>query len=164
MTGYFLTAPAFSVRLTEGVGWHYSHLEGKQVFGFQIHAAIVSTGSHALCYSLQHCCPEHGTKVDICSDSNAGIIIRRFRTAARIGSSACFQTVCRMRFKPSTTMHTNKKRLSQCPDRHRLRRLLLKTTRISDHITVLQSARRSTIRRYVPAPRWWDSAIREQRA
>lgn len=54
-----------AVRPTEGVGWHYSHLEGKQVFGFQMHAAIVSVGSHALCYSLQRCCPEHGSKVDM---------------------------------------------------------------------------------------------------
>ena len=58
-------ASKHSVRPTEGVSWHYSHLEGKQVFGFQMHAAIVSTGSHALCYSLQRCCPEHGTKVDM---------------------------------------------------------------------------------------------------
>ena len=54
-----------AVRPTEGVGWHYSHLEGKQVFGFQMHAAIVSVGSHALCYSLQRCCPEYGSKVDM---------------------------------------------------------------------------------------------------
>lgn len=42
-----------------------------------------------------------------CSDSNAGIMIRRFRTAARIGSRACFQTICRMIFSPSMTMHIN---------------------------------------------------------
>ena len=30
-----------------------------------MHAAIVSTGSHTLCYSLQRCCPEHGSKVDM---------------------------------------------------------------------------------------------------
>lgn len=30
-----------------------------------MHAAIVSVGSHTLCYSLQRCCPEHGSKVDM---------------------------------------------------------------------------------------------------
>ena len=49
----------------EGTGWHYSHLEGKKVYGYQIHAAIASTGSSTLCYSLRRCCPEHGTKVDM---------------------------------------------------------------------------------------------------
>ena len=34
-------------------------------------------------------------------------MIRRFRTAARIGSRACFQTICRMIFSPSMTMHIN---------------------------------------------------------
>mgnify|MGYP005756246743 FL=1 len=34
------------------VDWHYSHPVGKQVYGFQLHAAIVSTSSHALYYSL----------------------------------------------------------------------------------------------------------------
>ena len=43
---------------------------------------------------------------------NAGIMIRRFRTAARIGSRACFQTICRMIFSPSMTMHINKKNVS----------------------------------------------------
>ena len=49
----------------EGTDWHYSHLEGKKVYGYQIHAAIVSTGSSRLCYSLRRCCKEHGTKVDM---------------------------------------------------------------------------------------------------
>lgn len=49
----------------EGTGWHYSHLEGKKVYGYQIHSAIASTGSSTLCYSLRRCCPEHGTKVDM---------------------------------------------------------------------------------------------------
>lgn len=52
-------------RPMEGTGWHYSHLEGKKVYGYQIHAAIASTGSSTLCYSLRRCCPEHGTKVDM---------------------------------------------------------------------------------------------------
>lgn len=49
----------------EGIGWYYSHLEGKKVYGYQIHAAIASTGNTTLCYSLRRCCPEHGTKVDM---------------------------------------------------------------------------------------------------
>ncbi|MDE7245297.1 MAG: hypothetical protein K2O18_15180 [Oscillospiraceae bacterium] len=31
-------------RPTEGSGWHYSHLGGKVIYGYQVHAAIVSTG------------------------------------------------------------------------------------------------------------------------
>lgn len=54
-----------AARPMEGTGWHYSHLEGKKVYGYQIHAAIASTGSSTLCYSLRRCCPEHGTKVDM---------------------------------------------------------------------------------------------------
>lgn len=54
-----------ATRPMEGAGWHDSHLEGKKVYGYQIHAAIASTGSSALCYSLRRCCPEHGTKVDM---------------------------------------------------------------------------------------------------
>ena len=54
-----------ATRPMEGAGWHYSHLEGKKVYGYQIHAAIASTGSSTLCYSLRRCCKEHGTKVDM---------------------------------------------------------------------------------------------------
>ena len=54
-----------AMRPMEGTGWHYSHLECKKVYGYQIHAAIASTGSSTLCYSLRRCCPEHGTKVDM---------------------------------------------------------------------------------------------------
>ena len=39
-------------------------------------------------------------------------MIRRFRTVARIGSRACFQTICRMIFSSSMTMHINKKNVS----------------------------------------------------
>ena len=53
------------MRPMEGPGWHYSRLEGKKVYGYQIHAAIASTGSSTLCYSLRRCCKEHGTKVDM---------------------------------------------------------------------------------------------------
>ena len=62
-----------AVRPTEGTGWHYSHLEKKQVYGFQMHAAIVSTGNNAICYGLRRCCPEHGTKVDMAAEVIASI-------------------------------------------------------------------------------------------
>ena len=52
-------------RPTQGAGWHYSHLEGKVVYGHQVHAAIVGTGDASLCYSLKRCCPENGTKIDM---------------------------------------------------------------------------------------------------
>ena len=55
-------------RPTEGTGWHYSHLEGKVVYGHQVHAAIVGTGDTSLCYSLKRCCPENGTKIDMTLD------------------------------------------------------------------------------------------------
>jgi len=54
-----------SKRPTEGTGWHYSHLEGKVVYGYQVHAAIVSTGKTSLCYSLKRYDKEHATKVDM---------------------------------------------------------------------------------------------------
>ncbi len=53
---------------TEGTGWHYSHLEGKVVYGYQVHAAMVSTGETALCYSLKRCSKEGGTKVEMTLD------------------------------------------------------------------------------------------------
>ena len=31
-------------RPTQGAGWHYSHLEGKVIYGHQIHAAMAGTG------------------------------------------------------------------------------------------------------------------------
>ncbi len=55
-------------RPTEGAGWHYSHLEGKVVYGYQVHAAIVSTGKTALCYSLKRYSKESGTKVEMTLD------------------------------------------------------------------------------------------------
>ena len=55
-------------RPTEGAGWHYSHLEGKVVYGFQVYAAIVGTGDASLCHSLKRCCPEIGTKIDMTLD------------------------------------------------------------------------------------------------
>ena len=44
-------------RPTQGAGWHYSHLEGKVVYGHQVHAAIVGTGDTSLCYSLKGSIP-----------------------------------------------------------------------------------------------------------
>ena len=52
-------------RPTQGVGWHYSHLEGKVIYGHQVHAAMVGTGETSQCYSLKRCCPERGTKIDM---------------------------------------------------------------------------------------------------
>ena len=49
----------------EGTGWHYSHLEGKQVYGYQVFGANISTGDFSLCYCLRRCCPENGSKTDI---------------------------------------------------------------------------------------------------
>ena len=49
----------------EGTGWHYSHLERKQVFGYQIFGTHISTGNTALCYELRRCCPENGSKIDM---------------------------------------------------------------------------------------------------
>ena len=55
-------------RPTEGTGWHYSHLEGKVVYGYQVHAAIVSTGDTSLCYSLKRFDKESATKIDMTRD------------------------------------------------------------------------------------------------
>lgn len=55
-------------RPTEGTGWHYSHLEGKVVYGYQVHAAIVSTGDTSLCYSLKRYNKESATKIDMTRD------------------------------------------------------------------------------------------------
>ncbi len=55
-------------RPTEGTGWHYSHLEGKLAYGYQIHAVIISTGETSLCYSLKRYDKEQGTKVDMTKD------------------------------------------------------------------------------------------------
>ena len=55
-------------RPTEGTGWHYSHLEGKVVYGYQVHAAIISTGDTSLCYSLKRYDKENATKLDMTRD------------------------------------------------------------------------------------------------
>lgn len=63
------TAPSSKAkRPAQGTGWHYSHLEGKVVYGYQVHAAIVGTGDNSLCYCLKRCCPENGTKIDMTLD------------------------------------------------------------------------------------------------
>ena len=60
---------ANSHKTREGTGWHYSHLEGKVVCGYQVHAAIVGTGDSSLFYSLKRCCPEeNGTKINMTLD------------------------------------------------------------------------------------------------
>ena len=52
-------------RPMEGTGWHYSHLAGKQVFGYQVFGANISTGDVSLCYCLRRCCPENGSKIEM---------------------------------------------------------------------------------------------------
>ena len=52
-------------RPMEGTGWHYSHLEGKQVYGYQVFGANISVGDFSLCYCLRRCCPESGSKIDM---------------------------------------------------------------------------------------------------
>ena len=52
-------------RPMEAAGWHYSHLEKKVVYGYQVHAAIVGTGDISLYSSLKRCCPENGSKIDM---------------------------------------------------------------------------------------------------
>ena len=54
-----------ATRPMEGTGWHYSHLEGKQVYGYQVFGANISTGDFSLCYCLRRCCPENGSKIDM---------------------------------------------------------------------------------------------------
>lgn len=50
---------------TQGAGWHYSHLEGKVIYGHQVHAAMVGTGETSLCYFLKRCRSERGTKINM---------------------------------------------------------------------------------------------------
>jgi len=52
-------------RPMEGTSWHYSHLAGKQVFGYQVFGANISTGDVSFCYCLCRCCPENGSKIDM---------------------------------------------------------------------------------------------------
>lgn len=54
-----------ATRAMEGTGWHHSHLEGKQVFGYQVFGAHISAGDFSLCYCLRRCCPESGSKIDM---------------------------------------------------------------------------------------------------
>jgi len=53
---------------TKGTRWYYSHLEGKVVYGYQVHAAIVSTGKTGLCYSLKRYSKGNSTKVEMTLD------------------------------------------------------------------------------------------------
>ncbi len=49
----------------EGTDWHYSHLKGKQVYGYQVFGANISAGDFTQCYCLHRCCPEKGSKIDM---------------------------------------------------------------------------------------------------
>lgn len=62
----------------EGTCWHYSYLEGKQIYG-----ANISVGDFSLCYCLRRCCPESGSKIDMTAklldtlpESDAQIIVQ----------------------------------------------------------------------------------------
>ncbi len=72
-----------ATRAMEGTGWHYSHLEGKQVFGYQVFGANISAGDFTLCYCLRRCCPESGSKIDMAvqlldtlPETDAGVILQ----------------------------------------------------------------------------------------
>ena len=72
-----------ATRPMEGTGWHYSHLEGKQVFGYQVFGANISTGDFSLCYCLRRCCPESGSRIDMAvqlldtlPETNARVILQ----------------------------------------------------------------------------------------
>lgn len=54
-----------ATRAMEGTSWHYSHLEGKQVFSYQVLGANISAGDFSLCYCLHRCCSESGSKIDM---------------------------------------------------------------------------------------------------
>lgn len=49
----------------EGTGWYYSHLEGKQVFGYQVFGVNISVGDVSLCYCLCCCGLKSGSKIEI---------------------------------------------------------------------------------------------------
>lgn len=88
---------------TEGTGWHYSHLEGKVVYGYQVHAAIVGTGDVSLCYSLKRYTPENGTKVHMTLDiirtlpdnANAYVLMDSWYTNPDI-LNACREKSCHL--------------------------------------------------------------------
>lgn len=88
-------------RPTEGTGFHYSHLEEKLVYGYQVHAAAVSTGETSLCYSLKRYDKEQGTKIEMTKDvleslpdqTGAYLLTDSWYTNADI-LNACIQKGC----------------------------------------------------------------------
>lgn len=90
-------------RPTEAAGWHYSHLERKVVYGYQVHAAIVGTGSISLCHSLKRCCSENGSKIDMTVDviqslpDNAGayVLMDSWYTNEKV-LNACLKKGCHL--------------------------------------------------------------------
>ena len=52
-------------RSMEGTGWHHSHPEGKQVFGYQIFGSRIGAESASFCYSIRLDCTENGSKIDM---------------------------------------------------------------------------------------------------
>ncbi len=98
------TAPSSKAkRPTQAAGWHYSHLEGKVVYGYQIHAAVVGTGDTSLCCSLKRCCSERGTKIDMTldlirslpDDTGAYILMDSWYTNHRV-LDACGEKGCHL--------------------------------------------------------------------
>lgn len=90
-------------RPTQGAGWYYSHLEGKVIYGHQVHVAIVGTGETSLCYSMKRCCPERGTKIDMTleiirsfpADSDAYVLADSWYTSHAI-FDACQEKNCHL--------------------------------------------------------------------
>ena len=68
----------------EGTSWHYSHLEGKQIYGYQVFGANISVGDFSLCYSLRRCCPESGSKIEMA--------VRLLDTLPQTGAQIIVQT------------------------------------------------------------------------
>ena len=90
-------------RPTQAAGWHYSHLERRVVYGYQVHAAIVGTGDISLCNSLKRCCSENGSKIDMTLDviqslpENAGayVLMDSWYTNAKV-LDACLKKGCHL--------------------------------------------------------------------
>jgi hypothetical protein len=55
-------------RPMEGTAYHYSHLQGKKVWGHQALAALIGTGETTLCYQLERCGRREGGKIEAVKD------------------------------------------------------------------------------------------------
>lgn len=107
-------------RPTQGTGWHYSHLEGKVVYGYQVHAALVGTGDVSLCCSLKRC-SEQGTKMDMTLDlirslpdgTGSYVLMDSWYTNSRV-LDACKEKGCHLigAMKTNRILYPNGKRTS----------------------------------------------------